>query len=93
MLTDEGSHTVDIVFNGGVNPIVGTPDVAGWLDGSVTVGQASTTFLSRPQGIVFVSPSSYYIADLGNSAVRLMTFDPAYPLARRHPFDRHRHPG
>ena len=80
LFADQGSNTVCAVFNGGVNPIVGTPYQAGWLDGSVTVGGAFTTLMSRPRSLTFVAPSSFYIADEGNSAVRLMTFDPANPL-------------
>ncbi len=77
VFTDRGNNTVSVIFSGGVNPLVGTPNVAGWLDSpSFTFGGPFTTLLSHPDGITFAAPSSFYIADTGNSAVRLLTFDP-----------------
>jgi sugar lactone lactonase YvrE len=80
LFADEGSNTVNVIFNGGVKSMVGTPGVAGWQDGMVSVGGALTTLLSHPQGLIYVAPNAFYIADQGNSAVRLLSFDFSNPL-------------
>jgi sugar lactone lactonase YvrE len=74
-MSDTGSNTVCVIFSGGINVLVGTPYVAGWEDSANVTLSAPTTLLSHPRDIAFIPPSYFYIADWGNSAVRLLTFD------------------